>query len=98
MVEQSEKREIKIALPEHLKAGAYSNNTVVSHTREEFILDFMMIAPSTGTVTARVILSPGHMKRIIAAMQENLKRYEEKFGKVTAAEEPNKGKLGFQPH
>lgn len=89
-------QQIQISFPEQLKGGVYSNNMIVAHTKEEFILDFMMIAPPMGAVTSRVILSPGHMKRTISALQDNVKKYEEKFGKITEAEEPGKGKIGFQ--
>ena len=68
---------------------------IVSHTKEEFIMDFMVIAAPTGAVTARVIVSPGHMKRMIRALQDNLKKYEDAFGKIAEAEEPGKGKIGF---
>lgn len=91
-----EKQKIRINFPPHLQGGVYSNNLVVSHTREEFILDFMMVGPGAGAVTARVIISPGHMKRIAATVKEQLRKYEEKFGQIKTAEEP-KAKLGFQP-
>ena len=53
--------------------GVYANNTFIAHTREEFIMDFVLVAPPTGKVTARVIISPGHMKRMVKALQDNLK-------------------------
>lgn len=81
-------KEIKVNFPEKMLGGAYSNNMFVAHTREEFILDFLMVSPPSGTVTSRVIISPGHMKRMIAALQINVKKYEEKFGSILAAEEP----------
>jgi Protein of unknown function (DUF3467) len=93
--QQTQGQQIQVTIPEQLKGGVYSNNALITHTREEFIMDFMMVAPSTGAVTARVIISPGHMKRMVRAMQENLKKYEDKFGKIAEAEEP-KGKIGFQ--
>ena len=37
--------EIQVTFPEHLKGGVYSNSMTVTHTREEFVLDFMMVAP-----------------------------------------------------
>ena len=81
MAEQpSAKKEIKVAFPETLKGGVYANNMFITHTKEEFVLDFMMVTPPVGTVTARVVTSPGHMKRMVAAMTENLKKYEQKFG------------------
>jgi hypothetical protein len=39
-------------------------------------------------------MSPGHVKRVISALQENMKRYEEKFGKIKEAETPE-GNIGF---
>lgn len=77
-----------------MQSGTYSNNMVVMHTKEEFVMDFLMIVPPTGTVTSRVILSPGHMKRMIKALQDNIARYESKFGVIKASEEP-KGKMEF---
>ena len=92
----NEGQNIEVRLPESLQAGIYANNMMVSHTREEFIMDFMIIAPNVSSVTSRVIVSPGHMKRMIAALQENLSRYETAFGQVEQAPEP-KTKFGFQP-
>jgi len=66
--------------------GAYANMVQIGHTPEEFILDFMNLFPPTGIVTARVIVSPGHMKRIVAALEENLKKYEEQFGAIKFAD------------
>ena len=87
-------KEIKVNFPQQLHGGAYANNMFVTHTKEEFIMDFVMVAPPAGAVTARVVTSPGHMKRIIDALQNNVKKYEDKFGKIAPAEEP-KGKMGF---
>jgi len=87
-------KEIKISFPEKVQGGVYANNMVVSHTKEEFILDFIMVAPPAGTVTSRVIVSPGHMKRILEALRENISKYERSFGTIQIAEEP-KGKIGF---
>jgi len=85
-------QEIKVNFPPELQGGVYSNNMVVSHTKEEFILDFLMVAPPAGAVTARVVVSPGHMKRILAALQDNVSKYEKNFGNIQIAEEP-KGKI-----
>ena len=88
--------EIKVNFPPQLQGGVYSNSMLVSHTKEEFIMDFIMVAAPAGTVNARVITSPGHMKRILAALQENIKKYESQFGPISLAEDP-KGKIGFDP-
>ena len=90
-----QQQEIKVNFPPHLQGGVYSNNMVVSHTTEEFIMDFMMVAPPVGTVMSRVIISPGHVKRMISALQDNVQKYEARFGTIQAAEEL-KGNIGFQ--
>ena len=94
-IDKSERREIPISFPENLKGGVYCNNMVVSHTKEEFIMDFMMIAPGGAIVTSRVIMSPGHMKRTIAALKSNLDSYERNIGVITEAKEPEPRSIGF---
>ena len=89
-----EVKEIKVSFPPHLQAGVYSNNMVVAHTKEEFILDFLMVVPPNGVVTARVIVSPGHMKRILEALKDNVSKYEKNFGAIQVSEAP-KGKIGY---
>lgn len=97
MAEKGTKQEVKVTFPEGLKGGVYSNLMVVTHTREEFVLDFMMVVPPVGAVNARVIISPGHLKRMISALVQNVGKYEEHFGRLTAAEEPPKPTIGFRP-
>ena len=97
MAENDKKKQVKIAFPEKLRGGVYANNMFASHTREEFILDFMMITPPVGSVTSRIVISPGHMKRMVSALKENLDKYEAKFGKLTEAADPNKPQIGFHP-
>jgi hypothetical protein len=81
-------QEIKIKITDEILAGKYSNLMQISHTKDEFILDFFNIVPPQGIATARIITSPGHMKRILKALQENIERYEKNFGPVNEAEPP----------
>jgi hypothetical protein len=55
----------------------------VSHTKEEFVLDFMNIFGPQGIQVAKIITSPGHFKRILAALNDNLKKYEAQFGQIS---------------
>jgi hypothetical protein len=68
--------------------GRYSNLLRVTHTREEFILDFINAVPPQAVATGRIITSPGHLKRILRALKENLDRYETTFGVVEEAPAP----------
>jgi hypothetical protein len=83
--------ELNIKIDDEELRGRYSNLLRVSHTREEFILDFINLVPPQGVVTARLITSPGHMKRIVRALEANLARYEEAFGPIVEAPEPTPG-------
>ncbi len=89
MAEGSQGLNIKIS-DEELK-GRYSNLLRITHTREEFILDFINVVPPQGVVTSRIATSPGHLKRIIQALNENLEKYERAYGEITLAPEPTSG-------
>ena len=87
-------KQIQIRIKDEDLKGFYSNLVQVRHTQEEFTIDFFNVVPPTGIMGSRIILSPGHMKRLIAAFEDNIKRYEEQFGKVEPAAEPER-KIGF---
>ncbi|MDX1630235.1 MAG: DUF3467 domain-containing protein [Thermoanaerobaculia bacterium] len=82
-------QELNIKITDEELKGRYSNLLRITHTREEFILDFINLVPPQGAVTARIITSPGHMKRIVRALSSNLSRYEETHGPIEEAPEPN---------
>ncbi|MFP4475217.1 MAG: DUF3467 domain-containing protein [Desulfatibacillaceae bacterium] len=92
-----EKREIRIHFPESLHGGAYANNMSVAHSKEEFIVDFLMIAPPAGAVTARIVTSPGHMKRMLAALTANVQQYEDTYGEIEPATPPPGGPIQPPP-
>ncbi len=82
-----------ITLDDEVAGGVYANGMKVWHTKEEFILDFFMMAPVKGRVSSRVIISPGHLKRIIAVLQSTFERFESESGEIEIAEEPS-GSIG----
>lgn len=75
-------RQIQIVTGDEMSRGRYSNNMAVSHSQEEFIIEWLLASPSGTHLVSRVIVSPGHMKRIIAALSDNLQKYENQFGSV----------------
>lgn len=89
------KQQIKIA--DHIPGAEYANMMQVSHTRDEFMMMFVSIAGPTGRVVSKVITSPGHLKRIVAALADNIKKYEQVHGEIKEAGAPDAGGLGFQP-
>ena len=87
----SDKKGMNVKITDEELKGRYANLVRITHTREEFILDFINMVPPQGAVTARVITSPGHLKRLIRALSGNLKLYEENFGSIVEAAEPQSG-------
>jgi len=82
-------RQMKITADNETRRGTYSNLALISHRKEEFIIDFLFVDPQTQTpkqdqslLVSRVILNPGHMKRLFQAIGENIKRYEKNFGTI----------------
>ena len=88
-------QQIQIKASDEKLKGEYSNVMQILHTKEEFVLDFLNVFPPTGTLNSRIIVSPGHFKSMVKAMEENLKKYEEANGKISEAEAP-KSSIGFQ--
>jgi hypothetical protein len=84
----SKPRKLSVKMPEKVLPGVYANQMLVSHTREEFVIDFANLFPPEGVVNARVIVSPGHLKRMIRALRDNLNRYETRHGMIIEATEP----------
>ncbi len=84
----ADKRQMPVKIPDSVLPGVYSNQMVVRHTRDEFLLDFIGLFPPQGVVNARVIVSPGHVKRMIRALQENMARYESRHGVIAEAPAP----------
>ena len=89
-------QKIQVKASDEALKGSYANAMSVTHTKEEFILDFLSLFPPQGIINARVIMSPGHLKRVVAALADNLKKYEDKFGKIKESEEPKGATVGFQ--
>ncbi|PIV65009.1 MAG: DUF3467 domain-containing protein [Candidatus Nealsonbacteria bacterium CG_4_8_14_3_um_filter_37_36] len=88
-------QQIKIKAKDEDLKGVYSNLMQVLHTKEEFILDFFLVSPPEGVLVSRVIMSPSHIKRMAKALEENLSKYEGKFGKIEEAVAPEMP-LGFR--
>lgn len=92
---QARQNQIQIKATDEKLKGEYANVMQVMHTKEEFLLDFLNVFPRSGTLNARIIVSPSHFKRMVAAMSENLGKYEAQFGNVEASEAPT-NKIGFE--
>jgi hypothetical protein len=85
--------QLDIELSSEVAEGIYSNLAIITHSNSEFVVDFIKILPGIpkGLVKSRIILTPNHAKRLLHALQDNLKRFEENFGEI----ENSEGNPGF---
>ena len=89
---QDQQHQISIQMDAQNATRVYSNLMMITHRKEEFILDFLFVQPqrtpqgqSVANLRSRVVTTPEHMKRILKAMEENIGRYEASFGVIQEA-------------
>ena len=77
-------KQLQIELPQEVAQGEYANFAIITHSSSDFILDFARVLPGLpkAQVKSRVILAPEHAKRLLAALQENIVRYEHEYGAI----------------
>jgi hypothetical protein len=76
--------QVQIKADEKELQGQYSNLVMIHHHVEEFTLNFVYVFPNgtQGKLLTSVIVSPGHAKRILRALEENIARYEAQNGPI----------------
>ena len=77
-------QKIKIEIDEKTGQGDYVNFAVVTHSLAEFILDFIKVLPGVpkSKVQSRIIISPVHAKTFSKALQDNIDKFEKKYGEI----------------
>lgn len=90
-------KQISLELDAETAQGIYSNMVIINHSASEFIVDFVNVMPGVerAKVRSRVILTPEHAKRMLYALQDNIRKYEEKF--VRKEPETNEHQISFIP-
>jgi len=82
--------QIQIDIDDATAQGAYTNLVLLNHNDNEFVLDFAYVQPATprARVRARILSSPRHAKRLLRALELNIRHYEERFGRIEEPELP----------
>ena len=81
---QNPQEGFSIELKPEVANGEYANLALITHSSSDFVLDFARILPGMPKpqVRSRVIMAPEHAKRLLQALQENIYKYEQAFGKI----------------
>ena len=91
----TEQKKVEIKIADNIPGGQYANAMQSRFNQDEFLLNFLNITPPNGRVSGKIITSPGHFKRFVKAMQENLKKFEETFGEIKESNSPDSN-IGFE--
>lgn len=88
---------INIELSEEVAEGVYSNLAMIAHSNSEFVIDFIRLMPGVpkAKVKSRIIITPEHAKRLLAALSDNIEKYEKAFGKISQSGETPQFPLSF---
>ncbi|OGS21577.1 MAG: hypothetical protein A3J83_07270 [Elusimicrobia bacterium RIFOXYA2_FULL_40_6] len=92
-----ETKQIQIEVDDQTAQGTYCNLALVSHNETEFIFDFIFVQPQApkAKIRSRIITSPQHMKRLLLAINDNIKKYELQFGEIKTPQPVEEKKVGF---
>lgn len=85
-------REIKLEVDKETARGRYANVAIIAHTKDEFIMDFALAYPGQSpSVGSRVITSPHHAKALLRSLEDNVRKYEARFGAIGEPPRPSQG-------
>lgn len=81
---EKKQQELKIELTPDVATGHYANLAILSHSPQEFYLDFVMMAPNMpqAKVKSRIIMTPENAKNLLFALRDNVAKYEQTFGEI----------------
>jgi hypothetical protein len=94
---QEQPPQINMEIGEREAEGIYSNFVVISHSLSEFVLDFARVLPGTpkSKVFARIVMTPPNVRALLHALETNIKKYEEQFGKIRTLGDGQSKEIGF---
>jgi len=84
MGEEKKENQLNIELNEETAEGIYSNLAIISHSTSEFVIDFIKVMPGMpkAKVKSRILMTPEHIKRLMNALEDNIKKFEASNGKI----------------
>ena len=93
---------LSIEIKSDIAKGIYSNLAIITHSQIEFVVDFASMLPGMQKpeVLSRVIMTPENAKKLLIALQDNMGKYENQYGKVNISDPRQKNTFprgGFGP-
>jgi len=87
-MDEKQAPQLNIELSEDMAEGTYSNLAIITHSNSEFVIDFIKVMPGVpkARVKSRVVLTPQHAKRFLAALSDNISKFEAVHGTIKQTE------------
>src|SRR3954462_15401038 len=87
-MEDQNQNQLNIELSEEMAEGTYSNLAIITHSNSEFVIDFIKVMPGVpkARVKSRIVLTPQHAKRFLAALNDNISKFEAVHGTIKQTE------------
>lgn len=89
MEDKNNPNQLNIELSEDVAEGIYSNLAIITHSNSEFVVDFVKVMPGVpkARVKSRIVLTPQHAKRLMAALADNISKFEQVHGTIKQTED-----------
>ena len=93
----AEEKKFDIEILPEIASGIYSNLAIITHSSNEFIMDFVQMMPGLPKpmVKSRVLMTPENAKRLLRALMDNIQKYESQFGEVKLRDNQPMRPMGF---
>ena len=75
-------------VPAHVARGTFSTGAVVLQGQHEFIVDFLLRMQQPQQVASRIVMPPAVVAQFIQALQENIRKHEDRFGALNLPAQP----------
>ncbi len=94
---EEERTPLNVEIGEKESEGIYANFFLIAHSSSEFIIDCARLLPGLpkAKVFARIVTTPQHARLLLNALEENIKKYEERFGKIKIPGKDEAKPFGF---
>lgn len=97
MEQKPQPRKLNVELGPVESEGIYANLALIANSPQEFVIDFARIMPGRekAKIYSRIIMTPGHAKILLKALEDNIKKYENQWGEIKLMGQENKN-IGFR--
>lgn len=86
-MDEQKQNQLEIDLNHEVAQGTYANLAIIAHSTSEFIIDFVRLMPGVPKpeVKSRIIMTPENAKRLMLALQDNIRKFEQDNGTIRLA-------------